>query len=122
MEVGISLGSNLGDRLDNLEQARAGLAGLHRGEVVACSRAYETEPVGVKAEYADLRYLNAVVILTTQAPLEVFARRIRVLETTLGRTRTEDRYAPRTVDLDIIYADDFADAARKAVAALGGAS
>ena len=107
MEIGLSLGSNLGDRLKNLEGARAAIARLPGAKLVASSRVYETEPVGVRPEFAGQRFLNAVIVIvtTTVSPQDLLAA-IHSIEAGQGRVRTEDRNAPRPVDIDMIYAGD----------------
>jgi len=108
MEVGLSLGSCLGDRLAHLRNARSAIEALHDVTIVATSPIYETEPVGVKPEYANLPYLNAVLIVET--PIEVEALRLLLakIEEAGGRIRTEDKFAPRTLDIDILYAGELA--------------
>lgn len=71
--------------------------------IVAASSVYETEPVGVKEEYRHLKFLNAVLICETELDLGTWFDRIRELEISLGRVRSNDRYAPRIIDLDVLY-------------------
>lgn len=106
MEIGLSLGSCLGDRLAYLRRAKAEIAALEGVSLVAASPVYETEPVGVKPEYAGLPYLNAVLILETRRDVEALRRDLAKIENAAGRIRTEDRFAPRTLDIDILYAGD----------------
>jgi 2-amino-4-hydroxy-6-hydroxymethyldihydropteridine diphosphokinase len=107
MEIGLSLGSNLGDRLGFLRAARDAIAALDDVRVVAQSPVYETEPVGVKPEYADLAYLNAVVILATDRAVADVHRDLARIEESHGRVRRGDRFAPRTLDIDVLYAGDL---------------
>lgn len=104
-EYGLSLGSNLGDRLENLLGARARIAGLANVAVVASSSVYETEPVGVRAEYHDRPFLNAVVVAASAADPRSLARELHAIEDAMGRRRSEDRNAPRVIDIDVIYVD-----------------
>lgn len=107
MEVGLSLGSNVGDRLAHLAKARTRIASLAGVGLVAQAPVYETEPVGVRPEHAHLKFLNtALVIETSLAPAEIQAL-LASVEEELGRVRSEDRYAPRTLDIDILYMDDL---------------
>ena len=94
----LSLGSNIGDREENLRLAVERLAAqdirvLHR------SRIYETEPV----DYLDQAwFLNQVVEAeTTLFPMQLLARIGRV-ERELGRKRTVKK-GPRTIDIDILF-------------------
>ena len=102
-ESGFSLGSNLNDRIAHLRAARDALAALPDVRLVAQSAIYETEPVGVRPEYRHLKFLNAVVILEASMDPHAWLREIGRIETALGRVRTADRFAPRTVDIDLLY-------------------
>jgi 2-amino-4-hydroxy-6-hydroxymethyldihydropteridine diphosphokinase len=104
MEIGLSLGSNLGDRLGHLRSARDRLLQWPGVERVAQSPVYETEPVDVAPRYADRLFLNAVLIIRGDADPEVLNARCREIEAAMGRVRTGDRNAPRPIDIDIIYA------------------
>jgi 2-amino-4-hydroxy-6-hydroxymethyldihydropteridine diphosphokinase len=108
MEIGFSLGSNLGDRLAVLQAARDQMLAVPETQRLAQSPVYETEPVGVKPEYAQLAFLNAVLVVESETPVETWLEEIGRIETALGRVRTEDRFAPRTLDVDIVYAGDRA--------------
>jgi 2-amino-4-hydroxy-6-hydroxymethyldihydropteridine diphosphokinase len=97
--VFIALGSNLGDRRDNLTCALAELAGagLHLGRRSAF---YETAPVGGPPDQSP--YLNAVVeARTTLSPEDLLAL-LLTIEARLGRVRTV-RDGPRTLDLDLLF-------------------
>lgn len=104
MEIGFSLGSNQGDRLGFLQAARDGLLTAGAGRLTAQSGVYETAPVEVAEAYEELRFLNAVVVLETEALPEDWLVWLSDVEQALGRVRTGVRNAPRTVDIDIIYA------------------
>lgn len=100
----IALGSNLGDRLDLLRQARARLAGHPQIGGCDSSPIYETDPVGGPPGQG--RYLNAVLRVTTTLPPEPLLDLILRIETDLGRERNV-RWAARTIDLDLLLYDDL---------------
>jgi 2-amino-4-hydroxy-6-hydroxymethyldihydropteridine diphosphokinase len=102
-EAGVSLGGNLGDRLARLREARAALDACPGLKVVARSPLYETEPVGVRSEHRHLPFLNAVLILDCRISPDRLSAVAHDIETRLGRVRGEDRYAPRPIDIDILY-------------------
>jgi len=106
MEIGFSLGSNLYNRKRLLMQAKNLLLSAPRTRYVDQSPIYETTPVDVKPEYQNMAYLNSVVIVESDLPLESWLSYIGKIEKNLGRERTEDRNAPRPIDIDIIYAGD----------------
>ncbi len=106
MEAAFSLGANLGDRLATLSEAKARILAEPGVTLAAASPAYETEPVGVKPEYQDLPYINAVLVVQGPYAAEAWMERIARIERGLGRERSEDRYAPRTIDIDLLYCGD----------------
>ena len=65
---------------------------------------YETEPIDVKPEYKPLEYLNTVVIIESSLALSDLSDAVHKIEADLGRVRTEDKNAPRTIDIDVLYA------------------
>ena len=94
----LGLGSNLGDRLGNLQRAVELLAGQPGILVVRSSRVYETEPVGGPPQP---EYLNVVVEVDTElGPRDLLAA-CRAVEGSLGRLRTE-RWGPRPIDVDVL--------------------
>jgi 2-amino-4-hydroxy-6-hydroxymethyldihydropteridine diphosphokinase len=103
--VVLSLGSNLGDRLANLQ---LGIDVLVAGGL-ACpvvSPVYETTPVG-GPEQDD--YLNAVLLAATSMPARAILGLCAAAESAAGRARTV-RFGPRTLDVDIIAYGDEASA------------
>ena len=100
----VALGSNLGDRLANLQGGVDALCTKPGLEDVAVSPVYETEPVGGPAQPD---YLNAVLTASTSLPARVVLDRARAAEAALGRVRGQ-RWGPRTLDVDVIaYADEI---------------
>lgn len=106
MEIGFSLGSNMHNRKRLLMQAKTLLLSAPRTQYMDQSPIYETTPVDVKPEYQKMAYLNSVVIVESGLPIESWLSYIGKIETNLGRERSDDRNAPRPIDIDIIYAGD----------------
>ncbi len=94
--VYLSLGSNVGDRNANLEDAIAFLA--HLGEVATVSSFYETEPLEVTAQPW---FLNCAVKLVTEKMPKLLLKGILDLEHDMGRRRTQSK-GPRNIDIDIL--------------------
>ncbi|MDQ7778736.1 MAG: 2-amino-4-hydroxy-6-hydroxymethyldihydropteridine diphosphokinase [Planctomycetota bacterium] len=95
----LALGSNLGDRRRNLTRAVSVLAKTAGVRVLACSRVWETDAVGGPTQG---RFLNAVVKVESHiTPLELLAR-LQEIEFRLGRKRPAAKWAPRTLDIDIL--------------------
>ena len=98
----LGLGSNQGDRLENLQRATDRLAAEPSIVVRRSSRVWETDPVGGPEQPL---YLNAVLELEVAlAPTELLAACHRA-EDALGRTR-EVRWGPRTIDVDVLLFGD----------------
>lgn len=107
MEIGFSLGSNLYNRRRLLMQAKNLLLSAPCTHFVDQAPIYETTPVDVKPEYQDMAYLNTVLLVESELPLESWLSYIAKVENALGRVRSDtDRHAPRPIDVDIIYAGD----------------
>ncbi len=100
--VVLALGSNLGDRMENLQGAVDALFDAPDLSFVAISPVYETEPVGGPAQPD---YLNAVLIVATTRPVTVILELAQGIEKAFHRGR-ETRWGPRTLDIDIIMCDN----------------
>ncbi|WP_233510043.1 2-amino-4-hydroxy-6-hydroxymethyldihydropteridine diphosphokinase [Actinomadura craniellae] len=94
----LSLGSNLGDRLDNLQEAIDALFDAPGLSFVALSPVYETDPVG-GPEQDD--FLNIILVADTRLTPETLLERVLNIENSMDRIR-EVRWGPRTLDIDIV--------------------
>ncbi|MFD7712605.1 2-amino-4-hydroxy-6-hydroxymethyldihydropteridine diphosphokinase [Streptomyces sp. NPDC059785] len=104
----LSLGSNLGNRLETLQGAIDALEDTPGVRVKAVSPVYETEPWGVAPD-SQPNYFNAVVVLKTTLPPSSLLERAHAVEEAFNRVRDE-RWGPRTIDVDIVaYADVVSD-------------
>lgn len=106
MRAGIALGSNLGDRADNLRRAQAAIAALPGVSLsLGPPPPIETEPVdcppGAPA------FLNTVLEVETDVPPAELLVRLREIEQSLGRPLCRPRNASRPIDLDLLYAGDL---------------
>ena len=100
----LAIGSNLGDRLANLQGAVNTLADTPDVWLTAVSPVYETAPVDSPAGSQD--FLNAVVLADTTLAARTLLERALAVEDAYGRQRTEERNAPRTLDVDLIVVGD----------------
>jgi 2-amino-4-hydroxy-6-hydroxymethyldihydropteridine diphosphokinase len=95
----ISVGSNV-DRERSIRGALRDLRATY-GDL-AVSPVYETEAVGFEGD----AFLNLVVGITTDRPVGDINRRLREIEDAHGRERGPNRFAPRTLDLDLLTYGD----------------
>lgn len=93
----IGLGSNLGDRLANLQEAVDRLGEAPGVRVLKGSRVYETDPVGPPQP----DYLNAVVMVETTLSARGLLEACLGVERSMGRER-KGRWGPRNIDLDVL--------------------
>ena len=97
----IALGTNLGDRLENLRRARQALS--PEATIVAESPIYETPPWG----YLDQPvFLNQVVEAQSELSPQELMTHLKRLERTLGRISGTPN-GPRMIDLDLLFYDDL---------------
>ena len=104
-KVYLGLGSNLGDRKENLACAIR-LIGERVGKVLRVSSFIETEPWGFES---DNTFVNAVILCeTTLTPRQVL-RATQKIEREMGRKKksTDGGYADRCIDIDILLYDDL---------------
>lgn len=98
-QVYIAVGSNLGEPLLQAQQAIAALDAIPNSRVVSTSSVYRTKPLGPQ-DQPD--FLNLAVLLETSLEPEVLLNYTQKIELELGRVRKEERWGPRTLDLDIM--------------------
>ena len=99
MKAYLGLGSNLGDRLENLKEAVSLLDGTDDVEVTRSSRVYETDPIGGPEDQP--AFLNAVVEIETSSTARTLLEVCLGVEGKMGRVRGE-RWGPRNIDIDIL--------------------
>jgi 2-amino-4-hydroxy-6-hydroxymethyldihydropteridine diphosphokinase len=98
-KVVYSVGSNLGDRLANIQGAVDAIRDTPDVIVVAVSAVYETDAVG--GPDGSPSYLNLVVVAETTLEPRTLLERAQAVEDAYGRVR-EDHWGPRTLDVDLI--------------------
>jgi 2-amino-4-hydroxy-6-hydroxymethyldihydropteridine diphosphokinase len=98
----LSLGSNLGDRMDNLQAGIDALFDAPGLDFIAVSPVYETKPVG-GPEQDD--FLNIVILADSRVAPKSLLERVLNIEEAMARTH-EIRWGPRTLDIDIVMMGD----------------
>jgi len=103
MIVFLGIGTNLGNRENNLKEAVFRLE-EYIGKVLNSSSVYETEPWGFQARD---EFLNMVVKVETKLTPSGLLGRILMIESLSGRARSEKQYSSRIVDIDILLYEDL---------------
>lgn len=102
----LGIGTNLGDRENNLKQAIAAIEN-QVGHVHKSSSVYETEPWGFQSDDA---FLNMVIMAETELSPHELLDNILSIELSLGRIRNDKRYSSRIIDIDILlYNEEIID-------------
>lgn len=113
IRVYIALGSNQAQPLQQVSNALEALEQLPQTRLVVCSPLYRTKPLGPQ-DQPD--FLNAVVALDTLLPPEQLLDYTQAIERNQGRVRKDERWGPRTLDLDImLYGEQVIDTHRLTV-------
>jgi 2-amino-4-hydroxy-6-hydroxymethyldihydropteridine diphosphokinase len=99
-KVVYSIGSNLGDRIGNVQGAVDALSDTPDVIVVDVSSVYETKPLGGPPDSP--QFLNIVVIAETTLEPQTLVERAFAIEEAFGRARDGERWGPRTLDVDLI--------------------
>jgi len=99
----IAIGSNLASPLEQVNAAVQALGDIPQSRVVALSSFYRTPPLGPQ-DQPD--YLNAAIALDTALSAEALLDNTQRIELQQGRVRKEERWGPRTLDLDIMLFGD----------------
>jgi 2-amino-4-hydroxy-6-hydroxymethyldihydropteridine diphosphokinase len=102
MKAGVGLGSNLGDRLQNLRAARQAIAKLKGvASGILASSVYETEPIECEPDAAP--FFNAVIEFDYNGEPADLLRDLKQIEADLGRARRHERNVSRNIDIDLLY-------------------
>ncbi len=95
----VALGANLGEPLAQIRQAVAALQQLPSSRFIACSPLYGSVPMG-PSDQPD--YVNGVAWLETELSPHALLDETQRIELALGRVRKDERWGPRTLDLDLL--------------------
>ncbi|MDR7120483.1 2-amino-4-hydroxy-6-hydroxymethyldihydropteridine diphosphokinase [Rheinheimera soli] len=99
----IGLGANLNQPVQQLERAVLALQHIKDTELVQVSGFYGSKPMGPQ-DQPD--YVNAVALLSTRLSADDLLTRLQQIELEQGRQRKDERWGPRTLDLDILLFGD----------------
>ena len=103
----VGLGANLGLREETLRRAVELLGDTEHVDMIAVSELRETDPVGVVDQP---RFLNGATAIDTTLSPRALLNALLGIERELGRIRGDERWGPRTVDLDLLlYGDKIVD-------------
>lgn len=103
VEAIVSIGSNIGSKLDNLNAAIKSLGMIPKTSISKISRFYETEPFGV-TDVQD-KFINCCARLSTELSADTLLGICFGIESAMGRKR-EYRFSPRIIDIDLLLYDN----------------
>jgi 2-amino-4-hydroxy-6-hydroxymethyldihydropteridine diphosphokinase len=99
IEIGLGLGSNIGDAPANIRAAVRLLRASGAVEIIKVSSIYKTAPWGYEDQAA---FANACALARTALGAEALLTAAKKIETEMGRTKTV-RWGPRLIDIDILF-------------------
>jgi 2-amino-4-hydroxy-6-hydroxymethyldihydropteridine diphosphokinase len=102
MNAFVGIGTNLGDREANIDEALTRIE-ESLGEILVTSSVYESEPWGFESKD---KFLNMVVYIRTDLTPSGLLGRILMIEAQMGRIREDKEYKSRIIDLDILIYED----------------
>lgn len=104
-KVFLGLGSNLGDRKENINKALS-LLESRIGKILSVSSIYRTEPVGFES---DNYFINAACVLQTELQALDVLEYTQAIEKQLGRKEksVKGKYHDRIIDIDVLLYDDI---------------
>jgi len=102
MKAVLGIGTNIGDRLKNIENVYSSLALLPNTEIIKKSSVYETEPWGYEQQD---RFLNCAVLIKTELSPNALLGACLGIEAALGRVR-KFKNGPRIIDVDILLLEN----------------
>jgi 2-amino-4-hydroxy-6-hydroxymethyldihydropteridine diphosphokinase len=101
VKVGLALGSNLGDRLQHLQQAKRYLLSLSPEQWHRAAPLYETEPIGCPPNSP--KFLNTVIEIEFTGAPKTLLKKVQAYENAHGRDRNLPPNTARSIDIDILY-------------------
>ena len=99
----IGLGSNVDQPVQQIKRALIALAGMPATRLIAASRLYGNPPMGPQ-DQPD--YINAAACIETELGPHALLGMLQTIEDQQDRARSERRWGPRTIDLDLLLFDD----------------
>jgi len=102
VDIFISLGSNIGNREDNLRKAVDLINSNPDIEIIKVSSIYETEPMYLKEQNSFYNIVLQARVDIRVSPFELMGF-LKGIEYDMGRKRSEKKYGPRIIDIDLLY-------------------
>ncbi|MEW6102486.1 MAG: 2-amino-4-hydroxy-6-hydroxymethyldihydropteridine diphosphokinase [bacterium] len=103
MTAFLLLGSNIGDREENIKNALSLIGKIEETSIIRTSKIYETEPWGYKNQPF---FLNSATKIETDLSPQNLLLELKNIEKIMGRKKTK-RYGPRIIDIDILFYGDL---------------
>lgn len=94
----VGIGSNLGSKKENYQEALARVAKIPNTKIVRESSLYESEPLGDSKEW----YVNGAIEIETDLKPDLLLQKFKNIERAMGRKKVRKRWGARIIDLDIL--------------------
>lgn len=94
----IGIGSNLGKKKENYQEALARIAKIPNTKIVRESSLYESQPLGDSKEW----YVNGAIEIETDLKPDILLQKFKNIERAMGRKKVRKRWGARVIDLDIL--------------------
>lgn len=103
MKAVLGIGTNIGNRLENIENVYSSLSLLPNTKIIKKSSVYETEPWGYEQQD---RFLNCAVLIETELSPNALLGACLGIEAALGRVR-KFKNGPRIIDVDVLLLENI---------------
>jgi len=99
----VGIGSNLGKKRENYQEALERIAKIPETKIVKESSIYESEPLGDSKEW----YVNGTIEIETDLKPDQLLKKFKNIERAMGRKKVRKRWGARIIDLDILLYDNL---------------
>ncbi len=100
-QVYIGVGSNIGNKKENILEALSRLEKLPDTKITKESSLYESEPLGDAKDW----YVNGAIEIETKFKPDILLKKFKNIERAMGRKKVKKRWGSRIIDLDILLYD-----------------
>lgn len=101
----IGIGSNLGDKEENCRNAVSNIRSSKCGSVLKISNWYATKALKLTGKGSQPDFINGAIKIKTTLDAMELLQELKTIEVKMGRKVKRQKWAPRPIDLDILFFD-----------------